>query len=117
MTVADRDHLTVDNMTDLNHPGPADAGDGNCFHCCGPLRRVSVFWTGGDLQNIWLHPECAEQLALLLIKDAFNARVIERNGANAQLANGVVPSLQPATKERPMSLSKHPQPRVELSQR
>lgn len=88
MTVADRDNLTISNVVEAYHPTVEEAGDGQCFHCGTTLRRVSVFWSGRT--PFWLHPECAQAVALMLIKDAFNAVSIEKGYT---VLRGIVPSL------------------------
>lgn len=89
MTVADITKLLSNNADDMYHPSKEDYGDGRCSHCGAPLSPVSVFLY--TTPSLWLHAKCAETIALILIKDAFNAASIE-NGY--PIDRGIVPSLR-----------------------
>lgn len=50
----------------------------SCFFCAEEIRDVAVLWHGAprsdsDDANVFLHPGCAEQLAIRLIRDGFEA--------------------------------------------
>lgn len=96
MTVADLNHIGINNRDDLHQPSP-NAQPTKCFHCGGQLDRIFVYSDGWSSDKrcadqdsyIGLHPECATKLGQRLIKDGMIADMLVR-GINPA-ANGVVP--------------------------
>lgn len=61
----------------------------NCFFCGRPLEGVTTCWHGVGAE-IALHPDCAERLAIHLIKDSFNAkRLAEGKPVNVGIGVGL----------------------------
>jgi hypothetical protein len=93
MSIADLDNVGGDNVADLYHIAKAPR-TAHCFLCAQRLDRIAVYWEGGERfeQQILLHADCAQKLALRLVEDGHKAGLIEKGRS---IYVGVVPSLRP----------------------
>lgn len=62
-----------------------------CFFCGKPLTAMTVFWSGES--DLYLHPRCAHELALVLIYDAGRGTAAARG---QRLDAGIAPALAAA---------------------
>jgi hypothetical protein len=62
----------------------------HCFFCGKPLVAVTVYWSGDDGRNVYLHLRCSQELGVALIYDG---RRGEAALAGQRIEAGVEPGL------------------------